>query len=62
MLVKKSTTEDEEVPKINAVILSWGIYGASVEWKRNGMSIPPEDFIKPSIPYLLSGVDYGSKN
>ena len=62
MLVKQSTTEDKEAPKINAVILSWGIYGASVEWKRNGMSIPPEDFIKPSIPYLLSGVDYGSKN
>jgi AcrR family transcriptional regulator len=60
MLVKQSTTEDKEAPKINAVILSWGIYGASVEWKRKGMTIPPEDFIKPSIPYLLSGIDYGS--
>jgi AcrR family transcriptional regulator len=35
-------------------------YGVSVEWKRKGMTIPPEDFIKPSIPYLLSGIDYGS--
>ncbi|MEH7494712.1 TetR/AcrR family transcriptional regulator [Neobacillus niacini] len=57
MLVKQTTSEDKEAPKINAVILSWGIYGASVEWKRNGMTIQPEDFIKPSIPYLLSGID-----
>jgi AcrR family transcriptional regulator len=60
MLIKQSTTEDKEAPKTNAVILSWGIYGASVEWKRSGMTIPPEDFIKPSIPYLLSGIEGGS--
>jgi AcrR family transcriptional regulator len=62
MLVKQTTTEEKEAPKIHAVILSWGIYGASVEWKRTGMTIPPEDFIKPSIPYLLSGIDFASKN
>jgi AcrR family transcriptional regulator len=57
MLVKQTISEDKEAPKINAVILSWGIYGASVEWKRTGMTIPPEDFIKPSLTYLLSGID-----
>lgn len=62
MVVKQTATEDKEVPKINAVILSWGIYGASVEWKRTGMTIPPEEFIKTAIPYLLSGIDFGSKN
>jgi AcrR family transcriptional regulator len=61
MLVKQTTSEDKEAPKIIAVILSWGIYGASVEWKRTGMTIPPEDFIKPSIPYLLSGSELGSE-
>jgi len=61
MLVKQTPTEDKEAPKINAVILSWGIYGASVEWKRNGMTIQPEEFIKPSIPYLLSGIEMGTK-
>jgi AcrR family transcriptional regulator len=61
MLVKQTTSEDKEAAKINAVILSWGIYGASVEWKRNGMTIQPEDFIKPSIPYLLSGIEMDTK-
>lgn len=61
MLVKQSITEDKEAPKINAVILSWGIYGASVEWKRNGVTVPPEDFIKSAIPYLLSGIELGSR-
>jgi AcrR family transcriptional regulator len=61
MLVKQTTSEDKEAPKINAVILSWGIYGASVEWKRNGMTIPPEEFIKPSIPYLLFGIEMDTR-
>lgn len=60
MLVNQSTMVDKEAPKINAVILSWGIYGASVEWKRNGMTIPPEEFIKSAIPYLLSGIEIES--
>lgn len=62
MLVKQATTEDKEAPKMNAVILSWGIYGVSVEWKRTGMTIPPEEFIKSAIPYLLSGIDLVPKN
>ncbi len=62
MLVKQATTEDKEAPKMNAVILSWGIYGVSVEWKRTDMTIPPEEFIKSAIPYLLSGIDLVPKN
>ncbi|WP_045519575.1 TetR/AcrR family transcriptional regulator [Neobacillus niacini] len=62
MLVKQNSTEEYEAQKINAVILSWGIYGASLEWKRNGMKVPPEEFIKAAIPYLMSGIDFGSKN
>jgi AcrR family transcriptional regulator len=61
MLEKQTTTEDKEAQKINAVILSWGIYGASVEWKRMGMKQPPEEFIKPCIPYLLSGIELSSE-
>jgi AcrR family transcriptional regulator len=62
MLVKQNPAKEDEALKLNAVILSWGIYDASIEWKRTGMTIPPEDFIKPSIPYLLSGVEWDSKN
>ena len=35
MLLKQNSTEDEQVLKVSAVMLSWGIYGASVEWRKN---------------------------
>jgi AcrR family transcriptional regulator len=57
MLAAQNEVEEDEALKLNAVILSWGIYGASVEWKRKGMKHVPEDFIKPVLPYLLSGLD-----
>lgn len=62
MLVKQNGAEEDEVLKLNAVILSWGIYGASVEWKRTGMKVPPEEYIQSAIPYLLSGIEVGSAN
>jgi AcrR family transcriptional regulator len=57
MLVKQNAAEEDATHKINAVILSWGIYGASVEWKRKGMDVQPEDFIKLALPYLISGIE-----
>ncbi len=45
-----------------AVLLSWGIYGVSVEWRRNNKEIQPEEFIKLAIPYIISGVDFGFSN
>jgi AcrR family transcriptional regulator len=60
MLGRQNPTEEDEALKLNAVILSWGIYGASVEWKRKGMNVPPEEFIKRAIPYLLSGIEFGA--
>ncbi|WP_419887132.1 TetR/AcrR family transcriptional regulator [Neobacillus niacini] len=62
MLVKQTTIVDKDSPKIQSIILSWGLYGASVEWKRTGMTIPPEKFIKSAIPYLLSGIELDSNN
>ncbi|MFP7298940.1 TetR/AcrR family transcriptional regulator [Neobacillus niacini] len=58
MLVKQKAFAEDKALKGIAVILSWGVYGASVEWKRKGMNVKPEDFIKPAIPYLLSGMDH----
>lgn len=55
MLIKQNRNNEDESLKIAAVILSWGIYGASVEWKRNSKNVPPEEFIKSAIPYILSG-------
>lgn len=56
MLLKRhSVTESNELNRA-ALMLSWGIYGASVEWKRN-TAIQPEEFIQSLIPFILQGVD-----
>lgn len=57
MLVKQKTIDADDALKITAVILSWGVYGASVEWKRSSAKITPEDYIKSAIPYLISGIN-----
>ncbi|MFJ8236770.1 TetR/AcrR family transcriptional regulator [Ureibacillus sp. NPDC094379] len=56
MLLKQNATKEDEALKTVAVILSWGIYGASIEWRRIGMTVPPEEFIKSAIPYLMNGI------
>jgi len=56
MLRKRQATEETEAQKTTAVILSWGVYGASVEWSRNRKESLPEQFIKPAIPFLMSGI------
>lgn len=58
MLLKRRQTEDEQSLKVIAVILSWGIYGASVDWRKNIKNIPPEEFIKLAMPYIMSGIDF----
>lgn len=54
MLSKQEPAESERVLKVTAVMLSWGIYGASVEWRRHSENMSPEAFIKLAIPYILS--------
>ncbi|MFV8828657.1 TetR/AcrR family transcriptional regulator [Alkalihalobacterium sp. APHAB7] len=61
MLLKQHNMKEDEALRITTVILSWGIYGASVEWKRVGMKVSPEDFIKPAIPFLLSKTEFRSE-
>ena len=56
MLLKQHSREDEQALKVTAIMLSWGIYGASVEWRRLGMKVPPEEYIKSAIPYVMSGI------
>ncbi|EPY09881.1 DNA-binding transcriptional regulator, AcrR family [Paenibacillus sp. cl6col] len=57
MLRKQLTMAADESLKITALLLSWGLYGASVEWRRKGKELSPEAFIQPAIPFLLSGID-----
>lgn len=56
MLSKHCQIEDKQALKVTAVILSWGIYGASVDWKRHIKKIMPEEFIKLAMPYIMSGI------
>ncbi|GAB2559076.1 hypothetical protein [Gracilibacillus alcaliphilus] len=56
MLEGHYSSEKKQALKMKAVMLSWGIYGASVEWKENGQHVTPEKFIYSTIPYILSGI------
>ena len=56
-LLNSHQKEEDESLKTVAAMLSWGLYGASVEWKRKSHEVTPEDFIKDAIPYLLSGIN-----
>ncbi|WP_449539168.1 hypothetical protein [Ferdinandcohnia sp. Marseille-Q9671] len=58
MLVRKRSKDDEQALKVTAVLLSWGIYGASVEWRRNRKTVTPEEMIKSAIPFIKHGLDF----
>lgn len=55
LLSKQNPQEKTRSLVLTAVMLSWGIYGASVEWTRNS-DLLPEEFIKLAIPYLQYGL------
>lgn len=58
MLIKQRPDEDEQALQVTAVMLSWGVYGASVEWKRDSKQLSPDEYIKSAIPYILSGIGF----
>lgn len=56
MLLNQHPTKDKEALKLTTTMLSWGIYGASLEWGRNS-TVPPEEFIKLVIPSIMYEID-----
>ncbi|TRZ39211.1 TetR/AcrR family transcriptional regulator (plasmid) [Niallia circulans] len=52
MLQRQS--EREEKNRVASVMLSWGIYGAAIDWNKNS-ELPPEEYIKLVIPNLSRG-------
>lgn len=52
MLLKRQPNDENQALKQTAVMLSWGLYGTSVEWRRN-RETPREDYIKPLIPFII---------
>ncbi|WP_285766942.1 TetR/AcrR family transcriptional regulator [Peribacillus sp. SI8-4] len=57
MLLNRHSTDGNQTLMVTASMLSWGIYGASVEWNRNGKEVPPAEFIKLIIPTILYGIE-----
>ncbi|AKG72857.1 TetR/AcrR family transcriptional regulator [Salinicoccus halodurans] len=55
MLINQQEEKDGELRTV-AVMLSWAVYGASEEWKRNSRETDPKAFIKKVIPHLVSSV------
>lgn len=56
MLTAVHAEGDKQALKVTAVMLSWGMYGASVEWRRDENNLKPEEFIKSAIPYIANGI------
>lgn len=57
MLLNQHSSVSDESLRIAAVMLSWGIFGASVDWQHNNTA-PPEEYIKLAIPYVTNGLDF----
>ncbi|WP_093856294.1 TetR family transcriptional regulator [Tenuibacillus multivorans] len=56
LLVRQHPNEVKEGLKHTATMLSWGLYGASISWRRNNDYVSPGEFIKTVIPYVQYGV------
>ena len=56
LLVKQHGEKANQDLRVTAIMLSWGLYGASVEWRRSGGDVSPEEYIQGVIPYVLGGV------
>ena len=56
LLLKQQSKLDLEALKMGAVILSGGIYGASVDWKNHG-SLSAEQYIKKALPFIVTEVN-----
>lgn len=56
LFLKQQPNLDLEALKIGANILSWGIYGASVDWIKNS-SLSEEQYIKKVLPYIVTGIN-----
>lgn len=56
VLKKHHENENSDELKTASAMLSWGLYGASVEWRRMNEEIEPEQYIKNVIPLILKGV------
>lgn len=53
----KPTNPEPELKSLSS-FLAWGIYGASVDWRKLKHRSHPEEYLKPLLPYLLQGLKH----
>ena len=54
VLLSKRANQQQtpEQLKIGATVLSWGIYGAALDWEHNS-TLPSEEYIHFALPYIF---------
>lgn len=55
LLVAKRTGYSEEQLQIIAVMLSWGIYGATIHWQYHSPG-SAEEYIRKALPFITRGI------
>jgi|SRR5690625_1077496 len=55
LLLEKRIGCSEEELKIMAVMLSWGIYGATINWQYHS-NASAEEYIKKALPFITRGI------
>ena len=56
LFLKQQPNLDSEALKIGTTVLSWGIYGASVDWENNS-SLSAEQYIKKALPFIVTEIN-----
>ncbi|WP_078394459.1 TetR/AcrR family transcriptional regulator [Shouchella patagoniensis] len=55
ILLAQHPDQDKQSLRIGAVMLSWGIYGAAVDWREHS-DTAPEEYIKVVVPYMTGEI------
>ena len=59
ILLEKKLGYREEELKIMAVMLSWGIYGATIDWQYQSHT-SAEEYIRKALPFIMRGIGLDS--
>ena len=57
ILLSQHCTDNDESLRIASIMLSRGIYGATLDWQHNS-TMSSEEYIKLAIPYVTPGIEF----
>lgn len=55
LLLENRIGNSEEEAKLMAVMLSWGIYGATINWQYQS-DLSAEEYVKKALPFISKGI------